>query len=193
MAKIYIDYEDTRVNSNLKEAINYLGNANNIRLDVPTGFSRSSDIRQIDNSVGSVYTDLNAFGFNLPYKINDHIAIYGTYTYVVKSMYSNSSKSESSGAEVSAKVTVATKDISIVLNGSDPMELSVGDTYNDPGIIVMCDGEDVTSDASIDISEDVDTTRPGTYTVTYSVTYNGVSKQAKRQVSVTDDSPDTSE
>lgn len=59
MAKIYIDYEDTRVNSNLKEAINYLGNANNIRLDVPTGFSRSSDIRQIDNSVGSVYTDLN--------------------------------------------------------------------------------------------------------------------------------------
>ncbi len=117
----------------------------------------------------------------------------GTYTYVVKSMYSNSSRSESSGAEVSAKVTVATKDISIVLNGSDPMELSVGDTYNDPGIIVMCDGEDVTSDASIDISEDVDTTRPGTYTVTYSVTYNGVSKQAKRQVSVTGDSPDTSE
>ena len=33
-------------------------------------------------AVGPVYTDLNAFGFNLPYKINDHIAIYGTYTYV---------------------------------------------------------------------------------------------------------------
>ena len=33
-------------------------------------------------AVGPVYTDLNAFGFNLPYKINDHIGIYGTYTYV---------------------------------------------------------------------------------------------------------------
>lgn len=33
-------------------------------------------------AVGPVYTDLNAFGFNLPYSINDQIAIYGTYTYV---------------------------------------------------------------------------------------------------------------
>ncbi len=33
-------------------------------------------------AVGPVYSDLNAFGFNLPYKINNHIAIYGTFTYV---------------------------------------------------------------------------------------------------------------
>lgn len=33
-------------------------------------------------AVGPVYSDLNAFGFNLPYQINNHIAIYGTYCYV---------------------------------------------------------------------------------------------------------------
>ena len=40
-------------------------------------------------AVGPVYTDLNAFGFNLPYKINDHIAIYGTYTYIEGKKYDN--------------------------------------------------------------------------------------------------------
>lgn len=33
-------------------------------------------------AVGPIYSDLNAFGFNLPYKINSQIAIYGTYTYI---------------------------------------------------------------------------------------------------------------
>lgn len=40
-------------------------------------------------AVGPVYTDLNSFGFNLPYKINNHIAIYGTYTYVDGARYNN--------------------------------------------------------------------------------------------------------
>lgn len=40
-------------------------------------------------AVGPVYTDLNAFGFNLPHKLNDHIAIYGTYTYVEGTRYDN--------------------------------------------------------------------------------------------------------
>lgn len=33
-------------------------------------------------AVGPIYTDLNAFGFNLPYKINSQVAIYGTHTYI---------------------------------------------------------------------------------------------------------------
>ncbi len=33
-------------------------------------------------SVGVIYSDLNSFGFDLPYNINDHIAIYGNYTYI---------------------------------------------------------------------------------------------------------------
>lgn len=40
-------------------------------------------------AVGAVYSDLNSFGFNLPYKINDHIAIYGTYVYVEGERYDN--------------------------------------------------------------------------------------------------------
>ena len=40
-------------------------------------------------AVGPVYTDLNAFGFHLPYKINNHIAIYGTYVYADGERYEN--------------------------------------------------------------------------------------------------------
>lgn len=40
-------------------------------------------------AVGPVYTDLNAFGFNIPHKLNDQIAIYGTYTYVDGARYNN--------------------------------------------------------------------------------------------------------
>lgn len=40
-------------------------------------------------AVGPVYSDINAFGFNLPYDINNHIAIYGTYTYVNGVRYDN--------------------------------------------------------------------------------------------------------
>lgn len=40
-------------------------------------------------AVGAIYSDLNAFGFNLPYKINSHIAIYGTYTYIENVKYEN--------------------------------------------------------------------------------------------------------
>ena len=38
---------------------------------------------------GAIYSDLNAFGFKLPYKINSHIAIYGTYTYIEGLKYEN--------------------------------------------------------------------------------------------------------
>ena len=40
-------------------------------------------------AVGPIYSDLNSYGFNLPYKINAHIAIYGTYTYVDGIRYDN--------------------------------------------------------------------------------------------------------
>lgn len=40
-------------------------------------------------AVGAIYSDLNAFGFNLPYKINNHVAIYGNYTYVDGERYDN--------------------------------------------------------------------------------------------------------
>lgn len=40
-------------------------------------------------AVGTIYSDLNSFGQSLPYKINNHIAIYGNYTYVDGKRYDN--------------------------------------------------------------------------------------------------------
>lgn len=40
-------------------------------------------------AVGTIYSDLNSYGFNLPFKINSHIAIYGTYTYIDGIKYEN--------------------------------------------------------------------------------------------------------
>ncbi len=40
-------------------------------------------------AVGDIYGDLNSFGFNLPYKITSHVAIYGTHTYIDGERYEN--------------------------------------------------------------------------------------------------------
>ena len=40
-------------------------------------------------AVGPIYSDVNSFGFKLPFKINNHIAIYGTCTYIDGKKYSN--------------------------------------------------------------------------------------------------------
>ena len=40
-------------------------------------------------AVGPIYSDLNSFGQTLPYKIENHIAIYGTYTYFEGKCYDN--------------------------------------------------------------------------------------------------------
>lgn len=40
-------------------------------------------------AVGAIYSDLNSFGFNLQYKINSQIAIYGTHVYIEGIRYDN--------------------------------------------------------------------------------------------------------
>lgn len=45
-------------------------------------------------AVGAIYSDLNSFGFNLPYKINSQIAIYGTHVYIEGIRYDNIKMSE---------------------------------------------------------------------------------------------------
>ena len=40
-------------------------------------------------SVGTIYSDLNSFGFALPYKTEDYIAIYGTYSVINHKKYEN--------------------------------------------------------------------------------------------------------
>ena len=40
-------------------------------------------------AIGTIYSDINSFGHKIPYKINDHIAIYGDYTYIDGTKYEN--------------------------------------------------------------------------------------------------------
>ncbi len=61
-------------------------------------------------AVGPVYSDLNSFGFNLPYKINSHIAIYGTHTYVEGERFDNVKMSDVLEALTEA---VETKDYNV--------------------------------------------------------------------------------
>ena len=106
----------------------------------------------------------------------------GTYNFVVKAMYSRSAKSESNGTSASAKVTISPKEITITKNGSDPIRVNIGDSV-DPGVSVICDGKDVTSEAEI-IYNDIDTSTPGTYTLNISASYNGAEATISRKVEV---------
>ena len=45
-------------------------------------------------AVGVIYSDLNSFGLNLSYKINSHIALYGTYAYIDGIRYDDIKMSE---------------------------------------------------------------------------------------------------
>ena len=45
-------------------------------------------------AIGTIYSDINSFGFNLPYKINSHIAIYGTHVYIEGIRYDDIKMSE---------------------------------------------------------------------------------------------------
>lgn len=82
-------------------ATNFLMGTGLINSDYPnylgTYFGKYRNVRaqeRLENTdcliaVGAIYSDLNSFGFNLPYKINSHIAIYGTYTYVEGEKFDN--------------------------------------------------------------------------------------------------------
>ena len=45
-------------------------------------------------SVGAIYSDINSFGQNLPFNINNHIAIYGNHVFIEGKRYNNVKMSE---------------------------------------------------------------------------------------------------
>lgn len=45
-------------------------------------------------SVGAIYSDINSYGFSLPFDINSHIAIYGNHTYIEGKRYDDVKISE---------------------------------------------------------------------------------------------------
>src|SRR5699024_1467571 len=52
----------------------------------------------------------------------------------------------------------------ITLNGDNPLELEIGDTYEEPGASAI---DDVDGDVTVDISGEVDTSTVGSYEVVY--------------------------
>ena len=95
-----IEYREFVVKSNIP-VTNFLMGANLVDMDYKNYLGgyyadfRNPIVEKYVNetdcmiAVGPIYSDVNSFGFKLPYKINNHVAIYGTYTYVEGKKYSN--------------------------------------------------------------------------------------------------------
>jgi hypothetical protein len=103
----------------------------------------------------------------------------GTYTVTY-------SVTDVGGNTVSVSRTVIVEDVAptITVTGDNPLSLTVGDTFSDPGASAV---DDLDGDISSQITEtnDVDTSVVGTYTVTYSVTDSaGNAVTATRTVTV---------
>lgn len=113
-----------------------------------------------------------------------------TATFVVKSAYSNYNALSSNGVEVSVDISNAAKDINASLVGQSSITLNEGNAYNDAGVRVTENGNDVTSKAKIDITvngqkvTNVHITSAGTYSIGYKIEYNGYSKNLTRNVTI---------
>ena len=115
-----------------------------------------------------------------------------TATFVVKTKYANdtNNRQASDGVEINVDITNAIKkEISASLNGQASITITEGTTYNDAGVKVMEDKNDVTSKAKIETKITKAGTpatikSEGTYTITYEITYNNFSKTLTRTVIV---------
>lgn len=59
MPKIYIDYDNTKANISLNDALSYLKNAVFTQPNIPNSFNKASLTRQTINNLSVVYNDLN--------------------------------------------------------------------------------------------------------------------------------------
>ena len=82
-------------------ATNFIAGTNIINMDAPNyiggyfGNNRNPIVKKYLEetdcliAVGVIYNDVNSFGQNLPYNINNHIAIYGNYVYIEGKRFDN--------------------------------------------------------------------------------------------------------
>lgn len=68
------------------------------------------------------------------------------------------------------------------LNGESEITLTLGDEFDDPGVVILGD-----YDVEVKTESDVDLTTPGSYTITYSFEYDGKEYSISRTVIVTED------
>ena len=119
---------------------------------------------------------------------------------VVKSSYTIFRGAESSGVETNVDYKgVTPSDISVTLNGNNPVKLTHPTNYQDEKypVKVTANGEDITTDSNVSITSTVTDSsgktidksklgqEAGTFTITYNVSYSGVSvKTLTRKVEV---------
>ncbi|MCF6229899.1 MAG: DUF5011 domain-containing protein, partial [Gammaproteobacteria bacterium] len=154
----------------------------------------------LDLSVGGTYTESGATASdNVDGDITSNIVIAGTTvdtaavgTYVVT--YNVNDAAGNAAVQVTRTVNVAdTHPPEITLLGANPLNLSVGDTYIDPGATAT---DNVDGDITVNIviaGDTVDTTIAGTYVVTYGVSdaAGNVATQLARTVNVSIAAADT--
>lgn len=118
------------------------------------------------------------------------------YTFTIKVSYSNLGETMSSGATAVVDLTSVQDEetISIQLKGDKVINLKVGESFIDPGIIVMEGSKDVTNKSSWKTSGSVNTSVAGIYTISYDVRYGDEVQTLTRTViveeSTTSDSDD---
>lgn len=126
------------------------------------------------------------------YKVN--VSSGKKYTFIIKVSYSNLGNTLSNGSTAILDLTNVQKEepISFQLKGDKIINLKVGDTYNDSGIIVKEGSNDVTNKASWTSSGNVDTSNAGTYTITYNISYKDKVQTLTRTIVVELDSSSSS-
>lgn len=113
--------------------------------------------------------------------------------YAVVASYSIFTVNASDATEVSVSLNNVKTIIDVKLNGDATITLKVNDKYEDKGIKVTSNSEDVTSKATIkttiknssgDTVTSIDTSKADTFTITYSITYASATKTITRTVKV---------
>ena len=116
-------------------------------------------------------------------------------TYIVRTCMSNMRATQSGGISIEVKGAPKEEHLTTELKPESGTKITVGSTYNDPGVTVYSNGVDVTKDAKITYScsgEGVCSgsngtytfDKAGTYTIKYSITYNKATDNTTRTITV---------
>lgn len=192
---------------------NFLSDRLNYNKNTLGGFGYGIYLKQSDGSLKQVgFTDKNTF----TYKSSDN----GTLSFIVKAQYKSFTKNASDGAVAKAVVSgievdvdnggntsSTTSNIEISLKGESKLSIDAS-KYEEKGILVMLDGEDITDSCnslvskckisinivdsngtesvpSIDKIQDIINGKStGNYTIKYIVTYNGKPTTLERSIEI---------
>lgn len=116
-------------------------------------------------------------------------------TFVIKAAYTNYGSLSAGGVETSIDITNAVKKtISSSLKGNNKIETKTPYTETNPGVTVLENSKDVTSNASIKITVNdaqvntVNLTTPGTYKIKYEIKYGDYTNTLTRTVIIQENS-----